>query len=232
MSIKIVHISDTHGFPLEKALAHAEGNLLIHSGDLTPVGGIVDTLRAIKDLATLKHNFDEIILVPGNHDWHFEKDPANAALLCKENDIILLNDSGFEFDGIKIWGSPITPWFHSWAFNRHRGAEIMRHWNMIKECDVLITHGPPKGILDLTSHGDRAGCLDLLNKIKELRPILHLFGHIHEEGSKSWYDGITHYSNGSLMDLRYRFMNRPMEINIEWNSITQKPVVSAIKQSL
>ena len=75
-----------------------------------------DCIIAIKDLAEYKMDFDEIILVPGNHDWMFERSPQVAQEECDKADIVLLNDSGFILKSmndpnihIKIWGSPITP---------------------------------------------------------------------------------------------------------------------------
>ena len=50
---------------------------------------------------------------------------------CKDRHIIFLNDSGCVLENIKIWGSPVQPWFYDWAFNRTRGAEIKKHWDLI-----------------------------------------------------------------------------------------------------
>lgn len=131
---------------------------------------------------------------------------------------MVLNDSGFEFDGVKIWGSPITPWFHDFAFNRHRGMRIRPHWDMIPDdTNILVTHGPPMGILDLTSRGIYAGCQDLLERIKQLKQLkLHLFGHIHEAHGIVTDEGMT-YSNASMMNLQYYFTQHP---NIfEWEKL-------------
>ena len=216
MEVKIVHLSDTHSNRIKHNIGSIEGNLLIHSGDISGGGQIYDVETAIKDLALFKDSFDEIILIPGNHDWAFERSWPIMSEFCKEQDIILLNDSGFEFNGIKIWGSPITPWFHSWAFNRYRGEEIKRHWDMIPlDTQILITHGPPHGILDQVMHGGNVGCYDLSDKIKELKDLkFHFFGHIHEGAGQTEINGVT-YSNGSLLDDRYNFINEP---NIfEWD---------------
>tara|TARA_Y100000296_G_C5174834_1_gene259491 strand:- start:2061 stop:2591 length:531 start_codon:yes stop_codon:yes gene_type:complete len=64
--------------------------------------------------------------------------------LLRSCGIKYLNDSSITIDGIKFWGSPIQPWFHDWAFNRKRGNEIRKHWELIPtNTDVLLTHGPP-----------------------------------------------------------------------------------------
>jgi len=82
---------------------------------------------------------------------------------------------------VKFYGSPWQPWFYDWAFNLERGAEIRAKWDLIPEViDVLITHGPPFGIGDLTARGDKAGCQDLLEVLERIKPRVHIFGHIHE----------------------------------------------------
>ena len=73
-----------------------------------------------------------------------------------------LCDSGLEFEGLKIWGSPYTPTFGKWNFMRNRGDEIKKHWDLIpSDVDILVTHGPPYGIFDETIDGIHAGCEDL-----------------------------------------------------------------------
>lgn len=216
--LRIIHISDTHNHILSKI--KLKGDILVHSGDLTLRGNLSEIVLALEELSLLGKNFQKVILVPGNHDWLFEQQPSLCKELCSEKNIVLLNDESYEFEGVKFWGSPITPTFYHWAFNRDPGSSIIKHWDLIPLCDVLITHGPPYGILDKTKSGDHAGCRDLLSYIEKLRPCLSLFGHIHEEGSKTHYDGHTLYSNGSLMNYNYKFVNNPVEIELEW--INQK----------
>ncbi|KAG8932958.1 hypothetical protein FRC02_000309 [Tulasnella sp. 418] len=81
----------------------------------------------------------------------------------------------------KIYGSPGTPWFGGWAFNYGRGgedAEVLS--GMPDDCDIVVTHGPPCGILDLTISGVLAGCQVLRDRLSQIRPALSVFGHIHE----------------------------------------------------
>jgi Icc-related predicted phosphoesterase len=70
----------------------------------------------------------------------------------------------------------------------------------------LITHGPPQGHGDLTSRGERAGCQDLLDALRRIRPRLHVFGHIHE-GAGQTREGDTLCVNASICDLAYRPAN-------------------------
>jgi Icc-related predicted phosphoesterase len=85
--------------------------------------------------------------------------------------------------GVRFWGSPWQPEYNDWAFNLPRGAPLAAKWAAIpEEIDVLITHGPPEGLGDRSSTGGRSGCADLRTRVREVRPRLHLFGHIHEDG--------------------------------------------------
>ena len=111
------------------------------------------------------------ILIAGNHDFMFETDRnlAQAELIGRE--MYYLENAALEIDGVKFYGSPVQPWFHDWAFNQSRGPEIAATWRKIPDdTEFLITHGPPKNILDETREGDHPGCYDLLERIKEVRP--------------------------------------------------------------
>jgi Icc-related predicted phosphoesterase len=115
-------------------------------------------------------------------------------------------------DGINIWGSPVSPWFYDWAFNRKRGDDIRKHWDKIPpSTDILITHGPPYGILDKTKRGELVGCKDILPLIEKIKPRLHVFGHIHEENGMKKI-GETIFVNGSVLDERYNLVNEVVEV--------------------
>src|SRR5271154_3500741 len=101
------------------------GDILIHAGDVSGHGDLKEIVPFLDWFAA--QDYVHKILVPGNHDFAFESHPDILSKLCKTRGIILLNDSGVTLDGIKIWGSPVQPWFHDWAFNRQRGEEIKKH---------------------------------------------------------------------------------------------------------
>jgi Icc-related predicted phosphoesterase len=119
-----------------------------------------------------------------------------------------------ELDGLKFWGSPVTPWFHNWAFNRI-DDKINEHWDLIpNDINVLITHGPPYLTLDATKSGLRVGCPRLSNKIKDLTDLkVHVFGHIHEASGIVEKDGVT-YVNASTLDLYYEVKNSPVILHV------------------
>lgn len=212
--LKLVHISDTHD--KHTKITVPDGDIIVHSGDATGRGEEWAIVKFLDWYAALPHKHK--IFVPGNHDWGFETQPDKYAKMCEERGIILLNDSGVEIEGLKFWGSPITPWFYSWAFNRRRTIEqasmfnspwIKNYWDLIPEdTNVLITHGPPYGILDEllyadgTQKGEFAGCEELLAAVKRIKPDIHLFGHIHCGYGEKHIDGTSFY-NGSMLDEMY-----------------------------
>ena len=202
--IKIDLLSDTHN-------RHARckcdgGDILIHAGDMTGRGEKNEIIEFLDWFS--EQDYKELILIPGNHDFGFEKTAKECVTMCKDRGITLLNDSGVTVQGIKIWGSPVQPWFHDWAFNRKRGAEIKRHWDLIPDdTEILVTHGPPMGILDMTTFVDGSpnipvGCQDLIDKLAKTQVKLHVFGHIHEARGVL-YSGPRTYVNAAFLDRMY-----------------------------
>lgn len=207
--MKLYALSDTHN--LHEQIQVPKCDILIHAGDATGRGHLSEIIPFLNWLA--KQDCKYKVLVPGNHDWGFEKQPELYRNECSERGISLLMDEMVDLDGLKIWGSPIQPYFCNWAFNRMPGTEIQKHWDMIQPCDILVTHGPPKGFLDENMLGQQCGCDQLLYKILEIRPRAHIFGHIHENNGLKSYDGIKFY-NVACCDERYRIAYQPMEIDL------------------
>lgn len=121
--MQIIAISDTHG--KHRHLSVPEGDVLIHAGDISGSGRkdqVVDFMEWFTE-----QNHPHKIFIAGNHDFFFERAGLEEICSIIPKSIIYLNDSGIEINGIKFWGSPITPWFNSWAFNRNRGADIKQH---------------------------------------------------------------------------------------------------------
>lgn len=209
--IRIVCISDTHG--QHGKLIVPDGDVLIHAGDFMKFG---DRPKEIVDfnhwLGKLAHRFK--VVIAGNHDVMFERHPGAARELL--DNAIYLENSGMELAGLKIWGSPVQPEFNNWAFNVARGAPIRRYWKMIPaNTDVLVTHGPPFGVLD-QSHPSTAhlGCEELLKAVEEIKPHLHVFGHIHG-GHGSSVDNGTQFVNASVVNEVYRLVYEPQIVEIE-----------------
>ena len=187
--LTLVCVSDTHGRHRETVVP--PGDVLIHAGDLTGDGSLSDVAEFDDWLGTLPHPHK--VVVAGNHDWCFERQPERAR--ARLTNAVYLQDEAAVVAGLKFYGSPWQPWFFDWAFNLPRGPELAVKWALIPDdADVLVTHGPPAGVLDRTRRGDHAGCADLLARVRAVRPRLHVFGHIHEAaGTES--DGATLFVN-------------------------------------
>lgn len=206
--MRIVCLSDTHG--LHDHLRVPDGDLLLHAGDFSMGGHPAEIERFDRWLGTLPHAHK--VVVAGNHDFLFEREPARARALL--SNASYLQDGEFALDGLRIWGSPWQPWFHDWAFNLARGPELAARWALIPDgVDVLVTHGPPAAILDRTRDGEEVGCSDLAQALERVRPRLHVFGHIHEGYGRLERDGTT-YVNASNCNLRYRAVQPPIVVEL------------------
>jgi Icc-related predicted phosphoesterase len=202
-------ISDLHGFLPDLN----GGDILLIAGDLTGR----DTKQEYEQFVSWlgKQPYRCKVVIAGNHDGLIEKGIVKIG--ADEHNIHYLCDSSLEFEGVKIWGSPYTPTFFRWHFMRDRGADIKKHWDLIpSNIDILVTHGPPQSILDENDHHLHVGCEDLRKAVQDqVRPRLHCFGHIHEEGGKiTKIDGTT-YANCSFVNVDYQPVNSAIRLVFE-----------------
>lgn len=215
--MKFICISDTHMSHRGFSLPH--GDVLIHSGDATSTGTPDEVDRFLRWFAAQAHPHK--ILIAGNHDWLYQRDPDMVAMLLqKHQGITYLLDSGVQIDGVRFWGSPWQPWFMSWAFNLPRGGESLRHvWNLIPiDTDVLVTHGPPHGVLDQVHGGEHLGCEELKIRLASVKPRLHVFGHIHDAFGVD-KSRTTTYVNACSCTEAYQASNRPIVVDLLPKSI-------------
>lgn len=214
--MRIVCLSDTHGRH-KKIKNVPDGDVLVHAGDMTPRGDINDLRSFDNWLGRLPHRHK--IIVSGNHDWCF----FNKSSVARETitNAIYLEDSEIIIDGIKFYGSPWQPEFCDWAFNLPRGPALAEVWGRIPDdTNVLITHSPPFGSLDVvwnvrsSENGMAVGCEDLARRILNLENLkLHVFGHIHCAYGEKIHNGI-HYINASICTEGYEAKNEPIVIDI------------------
>lgn len=216
MALKIVAISDTHN--AHHRITIPECDILIHAGDESFKGrhDEITDFAAWFDRQPAKH----LVWIPGNHSLgfshHYPQSEQWVKALSPRTNILLNSDITVE--GVKIWGSPVTPWFHDWAYNVNRGPDIQKYWDMIpSDTSIVVTHGPPHGIMDLVSPGSmreqRVGCEDLMRTILKIKPKFHVFGHIHEGyGTQFFMD--TTFVNAAIMDENYEPSNLPIVLEL------------------
>jgi Icc-related predicted phosphoesterase len=154
-------------------------------------------------LGELPHAFH--VVIPGNHDFVVEE-PSRRQLIS--NATLLINES-IEIMGLKVWGSPATPLLgeaFGVASDRDRA---MLYSRIPADTDVLVTHGPPHGILDQAPGSEyHAGCHQLLDAVRRIKPMLHVFGHVHA-GYGTFSTPDTLFVNAALPGNGYDLGNRP-----------------------
>jgi Icc-related predicted phosphoesterase len=213
--MRLVIISDTH---LNEPVL-PDGDVLIHCGDMLSGGHKYElSLQAHYWFETLGKQFKHFLFVPGNHDRCFEQavDFCNSILMRANVEVLV--DREFIIDDIKFYGSPWQPDFYDWAFNLPRGGALRDKWKLIpSDTDVLITHGPPFGILDYVPWDDEhVGCVDLYEQVLEIHPKIHCFGHIHGGYGEltTGHTGLTKFFNASICNEQYVPVNAPHVVDI------------------
>lgn len=214
--MRIVCVSDTHN--CNEAIAVPDGDLIIHAGDATVNGTEAEVDAFIDWFSNLPH--ERKIFVAGNHDWLFERDELASKKLLSRG-VIYLEDSITKVKGLKVYGSPWQPRFFDWAFNLNRGDELAEKWKLIPDdIDILITHGPPMGILDEVPRQwgiENTGCEELKRRVAEIaehgRLKLHVFGHIHCGYGTHEEFGMK-FVNASTCDEDYRPTQLPIVVDL------------------
>jgi Icc-related predicted phosphoesterase len=189
----LVLLSDTH--MQHEQLEVPTCDVLVHAGDFTRRGTQEETEEFLRWFGGCRA--EAKVLIAGNHDGWSEREPDAVRELAGRSGVTYLDDEEAQVGGLRVWGSPVTPAFRSMAFNRKRGAAIRRHWDRIPAgLDLLVTHGPPRGLGDRVIFGAHVGCDDLREAVRARPPRLHVFGHIHEAaGAFSAPDTPTRFLN-------------------------------------
>jgi Icc-related predicted phosphoesterase len=215
--MKITLISDTH--TKHSSLKLPGGDLLIHAGDISSRGREAEVKNFLDWFSEQQYKYK--IFIAGNHDFYFEKEKKEIIKNAIPENVIYLNDSGCELEGIKIWGSPVQPWFYDWAFNRSRGEAIKKHWDLIPfDTSILVTHSPPFGTLDRTVRDNLSvGCEELIKAVQKIKPAIHVFGHIHEGYGHRETDGVNFF-NASVLNENYLMVNEAWNFEFDPKSKT------------
>jgi Icc-related predicted phosphoesterase len=199
-TMTILHLSDTHGFHRQLESLPA-ADVLVHSGDFSVAGSEQEILDFLEWFIGLPHRHK--VFVAGNHDDYLydaniDGLPDSCHYLCH---------SGVEIEGIHFYGIPM------FVQDDLSGEYDKMIQSVPHDTDVLITHQPPYGILDL-SGGIHYGSKELLAVVSAVNPRYHLFGHIHAAAGLQELGGTT-FANAALVDERYKLQYWPLYLHFE-----------------
>lgn len=213
--MKVVCISDTHN--LHREIPIPKGDILIHAGDITNIGTMAEFDDFNQWLGELPHR--NKIIIAGNHDFLFERNHiSHLERFMGRINAHYLQDSEIQVAGLRIYGTPWTPTFMDWAFMKDEqfadvGEATEIYSKIPPNLDILITHGPPRGILDMTPRGEAAGSGILLQRVWDVRPRYHVFGHIHEGYGRIEKNGTT-FINAALSRGWEKYKKVPIVLEI------------------
>lgn len=226
-AVRVVAVSDTHC--KHDGLQVPHGDVLVCAGDFTRRGTVKEIMAFNTWLGSLPHAHK--VVVAGNHDLLFDSSYYNAnwrqwtpvkedchadtARNLLTNATHYLEHEEAEVAGLRIFGSPYQPCpkGREMAF-QYKREDAQHRWRDIPAgLDVLITHGPPKGICD-TFIAKSAGCPALLERVAVAKPQFHVFGHIHTAyGVEQRAD--TTFINAACVTMRFKAApHRPVVFDV------------------
>ncbi|PUU73059.1 Metallo-dependent phosphatase-like protein, partial [Tuber borchii] len=173
--IIVVSISDLHTIPLPKVHI-PPGDILIVAGDLSE-GRPAQLMQRLSELRALPHKFK--IVIGGNHDRAL--DQCRAAFRgAKGSGLFYLEDESTDVTigrrTLKIFGSPKSLASSTNTAFGYTEDDDFSSWGTVPpDVDILVTHGPPAGYLS----DEKNGCDELRKALWRVRPMLHVFGHVH-----------------------------------------------------
>jgi Icc-related predicted phosphoesterase len=210
--LDLVVLSDNHTY--FDFLEVPAGDILIHCGDFSYRGNSDEVYAFIDWIKKQPHKHK--LWIPGNHELSLEDFPYNIETIDAESGAVCIHNKEHIIDGIKFFGSAYTPKYGTWAF-MNTEEQAKRYWeNAPLDVDVLVTHGPPKGVLDMTISGDHAGSQALFDYVKKVNPHYHFFGHIHEAYGVDIYTSCkTVFINACVLDEKYKPLHQPIKLPIQ-----------------
>ncbi len=207
--MRLVIISDTHG--QHRKLGRLHGDVLIHCGDIAMGSRRHDSGIAALDAWFGEQDFRLILCIGGNHDFALQRVGRGTGRVFRHAHY--LEDESYEFEGVKFHGAPWVPELQGWAYFREPTA-LARHWAGIPaDTDVLITHTPPRGILDRNSGGRECGCVELRAALGRIAPRVHCFGHVHAGHGTLEQDGTT-FVNAALVNRAYKIVRGAVSLEL------------------
>lgn len=202
--MKIAALSDLHGY-LPNDIEPAD--IVVIAGDICPL----QCQRRIREAMLWIYDFfipwaeslpcEKVYVIAGNHDFVFDSKYSiyNGNLISKASDkIVYLEDSGAEYNGIKIYGTPWCQNLYSWAF--YSANTYDKYKNIPDDTDLLITHQPPKvgkvGTTNPWSYNERDFGDSNLTRILDEKKMhcIHICGHVHsgEHGGVQYGDAVVY----------------------------------------
>lgn len=226
--MRIVALSDTHG---HHAKLHVpSGDILIHAGDFTNYGKPKEVASFCKWFAQQPHKYK--IVIPGNHSLgldcnHIAQNIASQSIVrdyTLQDAFVYLTHSALAIEGVQsgsqtrqslqFFFSAYTPTYGNWAFMLDEGALALKWAQIPADTQVLVTHGPPQGILDLNQEGVHCGSASLLQRVQLLNNLkLMLFGHIHPARGMHFLRGVR-FANVAICNDINMPVNKPTVIDI------------------
>lgn len=216
--MKLVLFSDTHGCHrevvsgAENYLYVPDGDAVIHCGDFSAHGTLYDILSFNNFLGSLKHKVK--VVGAGNHDV-FVQSELGMAKIHMSNAKLVVHEP-FMLSDKKCFFTSYLPYYNKWAFevadDKARGKLFAQ---IPDDTEILFSHCPPYGILDVIDSGENIGDHELLKRVRDLKHLkYHIFGHAHASHGITDIRGVQ-YINCSIMDDRYDVVNQPMIVDIK-----------------
>ena len=219
--MEIVILSDNHSnWKIDVPTPKEDmASVLIHCGDWSYLGSPDEMVDFRNWLARQPHTHK--LFVWGNHEKIESQELYWKEYLEEVSGVKCIHNTEFTIDGVRFFGSSYTPIFLNWAFMKDN-EQRKRYWeNAPDDIDILVTHGPPFGLLDVVEGETKnLGCVHLRNYVERVKPKLACFGHIHtghgQMTLKAWdpTEQNTLCVNASLLDERYKMVNEPVVITI------------------
>lgn len=224
MTMKICAISDTHG--QHRLLNIEPSDILCIAGDISP---LMIQGRKAEMMHWLKTDFlpwceelpvNKVFVTFGNHELaisHMEEEVLD--LVNPDSKVVFLINSGAEYNGYKIWGSPMSNKFGNWAYMKSEREELEIFRTMPDNVDILIVHGPPYNACDICwqhpyGNHEHLGNRALTVVIEEKEPKITLCGHLHTGSQyEKLYDEYDVY-NVSVLNEQYELWRDPLYLEI------------------
>lgn len=211
--IMVSVISDTHG--RHRDLPYVEADVVLFCGDEASSQHFAKNAIEAEDFFDWYRDYpaEHKVFLPGNHSLAFQAGMYRGDALSHMGIITLVNES-VSLHGYKLYGSPYSPLLgRCGAYMRPR-ERMSAVWELIPDdVDILLTHGPPQGVLDMARDYDQpengeqlihVGCQALRQRVDAVQPLLHCFGHIHDSPLKKNFGYLpkpkTYFVNATCCD--------------------------------